>query len=1136
MTSPADSVRRPPGAPRTSLFTVRPGTEIGAALPGVPEDVGRELVRRLLSEGPRAELAHVVILAIVVALLWGTVAPPVLAVWAAVVVLLTLFRGAIRRQLLRSGAAVQSSLKRIRPMLAASGLAWGIGAAVFIPDIPVQKTGLLLVVLSGLAAGGVASLAADLWCFRYYIAGLLAPVPIGLLRSTMQTDGVLAIILVLLFATAMIVFHRRSFLLLQGHLLHAAQAEQNERKAVRDRAYLDGLLASAPVAIAVLDGAGRVRGTNPQFEKLFGYPAEHAIGRDLNDLIVPTSELATAAGLTQRARRGETVVVEVERRRQDGHLVPVRASATRVGDTTEGDVFVMYEDITDRRKAQDALTKLANIVETSEDAIIGQTLDGTIVSWNAAAHRMFGYSLDEVQGRSITMLAPPDRAEEVVRNLDRIKRGEHVEHFETVRLRKDGTPIPVSLSISLTRDTAGQISGFSAIARDVSEQVATREALRVARDAAERMAQTRSAFLANMSHEIRTPMNAILGLSELMLDTELTPEQRHSLSLVQSSAETLLTLINDILDFSKIEAEHLQLESIPFDLPRLVESTMGLLAVRARERRLELLADVHADVPPMVRGDPTRLRQVLTNLIGNAIKFTPQGEVVVSATRAGAADGHTHVRFAVRDTGIGIPADKQGTIFEEFSQADASMTRKYGGTGLGLAIAKRLVRLMGGDLTVTSVAGRGTEFSFTIPLETEITPPAPETLAHGAVHLAGLRALVVDDNATNRRIVRDMLGAVGIRVHEASDGDAGLTAIRAACHERAPYDLVVLDAQMPQLDGFELAAAVRGDPTIATTRLLMLTSTGQRGDGQRCRDLGIHGYLSKPASRSDLIEAVRAVLGSPWVVDVVTRHSIAESRKRLRILLAEDNPVNQEVAASMLRKRGHDVDVVANGRAAVEAATRERYDLVLMDIQMPEMDGFEATQAIRATPERGDLPIIALTAHALSGERERCLSLGMSGYLSKPYKGHELFAAVEGWGQVMAPGHPPATSPSTVPPVDLAGFREDMRAAGAEAAVDSILDTFLQTAQDRITAMTGALTTGSAREIERAAHAFKSAAGAIGAKRLAALLLELEEAGQAGEVAQARGLEHRFRTETAAVLVYLRAALAAAPTQPERSG
>ncbi|HEY7684814.1 MAG TPA: response regulator [Gemmatimonadales bacterium] len=1128
MRSATDSVPRPP---RTSLFTVRPETEIGAVQPGVTEDVGRELVRRLLAEGPRAEVAHLVILAIVVAVLWGLVDPAVLGVWAAVIVGLTVIRGALRRWLLRNNPPVQTSLRRIRPMLAVTGMAWGIGVAAFMPDIPVQKTGLLLVVLAGLTAGGIASLAADLWCFRYYLAGLLAPVPIGLLGSSMQTDAVLTIILILLFGAAMTIFHRRSYLLLQGYLLHAGESERNERKAVRDRAYLDGLLASAPVAIAVLDGESRVRGTNPQFERLFGYTAEHAIGRDINELIVPKSEMAKAGVLNQRARRGETVVVEVERRRKDGHLVPVRASATRVESIAESDLFVMYEDITDRRKAQDAVTRLANIVETSEDAIIGQTLDGKIVSWNAAAQRMFGYTLGEVQGQSISLLAPPDRAEEVARNLDRIRRGEHIEHFETVRLRKDGTRIPVSMSISLTRDTAGQISGFSAIARDVSEQVATRDALRVARDAAERMAQTRSAFLANMSHEIRTPMNAILGLTELTLDTELAPEQRHSLSLVQSSAETLLTLINDILDFSKIEAEHLQLESIPFDLPRLVESTMGLLAVRARERRLELLTDVQPNVPPMVRGDPTRLRQVLTNLIGNAIKFTPQGEVVVGVASVLGPDGRALVRFAVRDSGIGIPTEKLSAIFEEFSQADVSTTRQYGGTGLGLAIAQRLVRLMGGELAVTSEVGRGTEFYFAIPLEAEIAPLSPEAPAHGAVHLAGLRALVVDDNATNRRIVQDMLGAAGIRVHEAEDGDAGLAAISAAHHDQAPYDLVVLDAQMPRLDGFELAAAVRRDPKIATTRLLMLTSAGQRGDGQRCRELGIHGYLPKPASRSDLIEAVRAVLGSPAIDDFVTRHSIAESRKHLRILLAEDNPVNQEVAASMLRKRGHTVDVVGNGRAAVDAVSAEPYDLVLMDIQMPEMDGFEATQVIRARPDGGALPIIALTAHALSGERERCLSMGMSGYLSKPYKAHELFAAVEGWGQEISAGASPTApaAPATAPPVDLDNFRQDMRAAGAEAAVDSILDTFLQTAPDRITAVTGALTAGSAPEIERAAHAFKSAAGAIGAKSLATLLLQLEEAGKAGEVAQARGLEDRFRNETDAVLVYLRAALATAP-------
>jgi PAS domain S-box-containing protein len=543
------------------------------------------------------------------------------------------------------------------------------------PSLPLSKSAMLLVVLCGLAAGGVASVAADPWSFRYFLAGVLVPVPVGLVQASFERDTAVAIVLVALFAAAMIVVHRNSHQLLFSRLVQSAELAQRERKAVHDRAYLDALLTSAPIAIAVVDRDGRIRGINPQFSALFGYDGPEASGQELNELVVPRSEQAKASRLDQRARRGETVAVEAERRRKDGTLVAVRASAGEVKGGATGDVVVMYENIGDRRRAEDALTQLASIVQSSEDAIIGQTLDGAISTWNAAAQRLFGYAPGEVLGRPIAQLTPPDRADELTVILDRIRRGEHVDHFETVRLRKDGTPIPVSLSVSLTRDATGRIRGFSTIARDVREQIATREALREARDVAQRLATTRSAFLANMSHEIRTPMNAILGLTELLLDTELAPEQRHSLALVQTSAETLLTLLNDILDFSKIEAEHLQLEHIAFDLPRLLESTMSMLAVRARERRLELVADVATDVPSIVRGDPTRLRQILTNLISNAIKFTHQGEVVVSATRLDAADGRATIRLAVRDTGIGIPADKLGTIFEEFSQADDSMTR-----------------------------------------------------------------------------------------------------------------------------------------------------------------------------------------------------------------------------------------------------------------------------------------------------------------------------------------------------------------------------------------------------------------------------------------------------------------------------
>ena len=632
----------------------------------------------------------------------------------------------------------------------------------------------------------------------------------------------------------------------------------------------------------------------------------------------------------------------------------------------------------------------------------------------------------------------------------------------------------------------------------VSEEAAKRaeSVMREARDLAERLARARSAFLANMSHEIRTPMNAVLGFVELILDTELTTEQRRALELVRSSSEALLMILNDILDYSKIEAEHLELESIPFDVSKVVHATASLLAVRAREKHLELLAEVAPEVPRVMRGDPTRLRQVLMNLIGNAIKFTEQGEVVISVTAA-ANDGSATLRFTVRDTGIGIAAENLGSVFREFTQADSTMTRRYGGTGLGLAISQRLVKLMGGEIRVTSEPGKGSEFAFTLSLPVEAAPP---TQSMGLAALGGRRMLVVDDNPTNRRILREMLAAEGIKVDEASTAADGLVALR-----RTRYDLAILDVQMPDMDGFQLVSQVRADKKLARTKLLMLTSAGQRGDGERCRELGIRGYLTKPISRADLLEALGTVLGSPEdaaSADVVTRHTIAESRATLRVLLAEDNPVNQQVAVAMLVKRGHEVHVSGNGREALEAVRTRDYDVVLMDIQMPEMDGFEATAAIRALPKGKDLPIIGLTAHALSGERERCLSHGMSDYLAKPFKAHELFALVEG---TSTPKAPAAEAPATVePPVDLEGFRMTLREAGAESALYSIIDTFVRQGPDRLAALATAVASGTGDEISRAAHVYRGAAATIGARELAELLERVETSARAGDIEKAK--------------------------------
>ena len=662
--------------------------------------------------------------------------------------------------------------------------------------------------------------------------------------------------------------------------------------------------------------------------------------------------------------------------------------------------------------------------------------------------------------------------------------------------------------------------------REAVAQLTTQaKELTIARDGADAANRAKSSFLANMSHEIRTPMNAVLGMLEIVLDTELTAEQRRSLDTVRLSAETLLTILNDVLDFSKIEAEHIELEQIGFDLHRTVHATLSLLAVRAAEKGLELAAEIAPGVPLFVRGDPTRIRQVLTNLIGNAIKFTEAGEVVVSASLVADHDARAQIRFRVRDTGIGIAADKLGLVFQEFTQADASMTRRFGGTGLGLAISRRLVTLMGGELTVTSELGRGSEFAFTLPLPVDAAPVHPSR--PGTMSFQGQRVLIVDDNATNRRILHELLAGDGMVVGEAGGATEALDALRRA--ER-PYEFAIIDAQMPGTDGFGLAAAVQADPRLAVTRLVMLTSAGQRGDGERCRQLGIRGYLNKPIARSDLLEVLALLLAPPVAPaaptpgpEVITRHTIAESRRTLRILLAEDNPVNQQVAATMLRKRGHVVDIVADGRQAVDAVRARGYDILLMDVQMPEMDGLAATRAIREGPHGRDVPIVALTAHALAGDRERCLAAGMNGYLTKPFKAHDLFATVEKWTEA-APLNPVASAPAAgaPAPVDLDGFRASMRDAESEDAVDGILDTFLAGVPERVEALVVAVSAGDGGAIARVAHAFKSAAGSIGAHRLATILQEMEESGGAGALDTARDELDRARLEAGAVVRYLR--------------
>jgi two-component system, sensor histidine kinase and response regulator len=897
----------------------------------------------------------------------------------------------------------------------------------------------------------------------------------------------------------------------------------------------------------------------------------------------------------------------------------------------------LEEQIAERLRAEEKLSQLASIVESSHDAISAGTLDGRIICWNSGAERMYGYAAEEVIGSPISTLIPRERQDSALQIYERIKQGERIDHFETVRTTKDGRQLDVSLTISPVKNSSGEIVGMSAIARNITkrkraEQLLQRQAAAIrasmdgiailnprrefvfineaymrinvcqnaeeligkrleslydeqelrrlrreilvavervgtwrgealakkcdgtkypqeislarledgglvcvirditkvkkneaelaeARDKALEAARSKAEFLANMSHEIRTPMNGVIGMTGLLLNTELDPLQREFAESIESSGRALLAGINDILDFSKIEAGKMRFENLGFDLRATIESVVEVFTGHVQAKGIEFISFVDPGVPARLCGDSLRLRQVLINLVGNAFKFTEQGEVVVSVTAESETPSHVLVRFNVRDTGIGISRDGQQQLFQPFTQADGSTTRRYGGTGLGLVISKNIVELMGGKIGVESAEGRGSTFWFTAWFEKQSKGVKTPPVSAAAAALKGVHLLVVDDNKTHREILRRQASSWGMLGDCAPNGAEALSTLRRKAAGGEPYGLAVIDMQMPEMDGMALVQAIKADPAIAATGLVLLIPLSGQRAAAKLREAGVASWLTKPVKQSRLLNALLAAVaetgtGVKQSGHVVRPQSLQPAdrpkkdapegeSKKARVLVVEDNPVNRQVSLHQLQSFGYTAEAVADGQEALEALTEADYDLILMDCQMPEMDGYETTAEIRR--REGHLrhtPIIAITAHAFAEDRERCLRAGMDDYLSKPVEPVILQSVLAQWlgaapqrskangsGAQAVPG---LSLTNIIKPSVLAALREGLEEGRPDPVVE-MLELFCHNTESALVTLKDALDKGDVSAVRRTAHSLKGSSDVIGIRQLAAISAELEQ-------------------------------------------